>query len=120
MPQPAAVQVELFVRRVVCASQCDLPRNPRLHTQAGLVDDLVAAEQLLPAAEATMARLLSMPDAGRVIVKQRFREEFSSSWEAYPEQEVEGAWAMLSAPATVKALEATLARLSGKKGRAKL
>ena len=84
------------------------------------MDELVAAEQLLPAAEAAMGKLLSMPDAGRVIVKQRFREEFSLEWEAYPEQEVEGAWAMLSAPATVKALEATLARLSGKKGRAKL
>jgi hypothetical protein len=88
--------------------------------QAGLVDELVSTEQLLPAAEAAMGKLLALPDAGRVIVKQRFRDEFSSEWKAYPEQEVAGAWALLAAPGTVRALEATLARLSGKKGRAKL
>lgn len=87
--------------------------------QVGLVDQLVAGrEALMPAAEAAMAQLLGPPDAGRVIVKQRFREAFSREWEAYPAEEAPGAWAMLEAPATVKLLEATLARLSGKKGAA--
>ena len=85
------------------------------------MDELVATEQqLLPAAEAAMWKLLGVPDSGGIVVKQRFRDEFAREWEAYPEQEVEGAWALLAAPGTVRALEATLARLSGKKGRAKL
>lgn len=85
------------------------------------MDKLVpTSERLLPAAEAAMAELLKQPDSGRIIVKSRFRDEFSFEWEAYPEEEVAGAWAMLEAPATVKALEATLQRLSGKKAKAKL
>ncbi len=89
--------------------------------QVKLVDKLVpSSEQLLPAAVAAMAELLKQPDSGRMIVKSRFRDEFSHEWEAYPEQEVPGAWAMLAAPATVKALEATLQRLSGKKAKSKL
>lgn len=87
--------------------------------QVGLVDQLVAGrEQLMPAAEAAMGKLLGPPDTGRVIVKARFREGFSREWEAYPAEEAPGAWAMLAAPATVALLEATLARLSGKKGAA--
>lgn len=89
--------------------------------QVGLVDKLVpSSEQLLPAAEAAMAELLKQPDSGRMIVKSRFQDEFSHEWEAYPEQEVPGAWAMLEAPPTVAALEATLQRLSGKKAKSKL
>ena len=83
------------------------------------MDQLVGSrEALMPAAEAAMAQLLGPPDAGRVVVKQRFREAFSRDWEAYPAEEVSGAWAMLEAPATVQLLEATLRRLSGKKAAA--
>jgi hypothetical protein len=85
------------------------------------VDKLVlSSAELLPVAEAAMTGLLRQPDSGRMIVKSRFRDGFSAEWEAYPDQEVPGAWDMLAAPATVKALEATLARLSGKKAKAKL
>ena len=88
--------------------------------QVGLVDQVVSSDQLLPAAEAAMAQALKQPDSGRIIVKERFRGDFSREWEAYPTEEVPGAWEMLTATPTVKALEATLQRLSGKKGKAKL
>ena len=88
--------------------------------QVGLVDQLVSGDQLLLAAEAVMAQALKQPDSGRIIVKDRFRGDFSREWEAYPKKEVPGAWEMLTATPTVKALEATLQRLSGKKAKAKL
>jgi enoyl-CoA hydratase/carnithine racemase len=87
----------------------------------GLVDELVpTSAELMQAAEESMRSLLRQPDAGRVIVKSRFRQAFSEEWEAYPDEEVPGAWDMLVAPPTVKALEATLQRLSGKKAKSKL
>ncbi len=88
--------------------------------QVGLVDQLVSSDQLLLAAEAAMAQALKQPDSGRIVVKDRFRGDFSREWEAYPKKEVPGAWEMLTATPTVKALEATLQRLSGKKAKAKL
>ena len=88
--------------------------------QVGLVDRVVSSEQLMPAAEAAIVKALKQPDSGRVVVKERFRGDFSREWEAYPAKEVPGAWEMLAATPTVKALEATLQRLSGKKGKAKL
>lgn len=85
------------------------------------MDQLVpSSAELLPAAEAAMAELLKQPDSGRMIVKSRFRDSFSQEWEAYPDKEVPEAWEMLAAPATVRALEATLQRISGKKAKAKL
>ncbi len=85
------------------------------------MDKLVpSSEELLPAAEAAMAELLRQPDSGRMIVKSRFRDDFSHEWEAYPEQEWPEAWELLASPLTVKSLEATLQRLSGKKTKSKL
>ncbi len=88
--------------------------------QVGLVDQLVSSDQLMPAAEAAMLKALGQPDSGRIVVKDRFRGDFSREWEAYPAKEVPGAWEMLTATPTVRALEATLQRLKGKKGKAKL
>ncbi|BDA42694.1 Enoyl-CoA delta isomerase 1, mitochondrial [Coccomyxa sp. Obi] len=94
---------------------------PKEAAAVGLVDKLVpSSEELLPAAEAAMVELLKQPDSGRTIVKSRFRDEFSLEWEAYPEQEWPGAWELLASPLTVKSLEATLQRLSGKKTKSKL
>lgn len=84
------------------------------------MDQIVSGEQLMPAAEAAVIKALEQPDSGRVVVKERFRGDFSREWEAYPAKEVPGAWEMLAATPTVKALEATLQRLRGKKGEAKL
>ena len=99
--------------------ECVVARST-LCLQVGLVDEVVSSEQLMPAAEAAMIKALKQPDSGRIVVKERFREDFSKDWEAYPREEVPGAWEMLAATPTIKALEATLQRLSGKKGRAKL
>ena len=90
------------------------------HVQVGLVDQVVPSDQLMPAAEAAMLQALKQPDLGRMVVKLRFRESFAREWEQYPDSEVAESWDILSAAPTVKALEATLQRLSGKKGRAKL
>ena len=91
-----------------------------LRVQVGLIDQVVPSDQLMPAAEAAMLQTLKQPDSGRMVVKLRFREAFAREWEAYPDSEVAESWDILSATPTVKALEATLQRLSGKKGRAKL
>ena len=100
--------------------RCEFLKAAFCALQVGLIDQLVPSDELLPAAEAAMAQALKQPDSGRIIVKERFREDFSREWEAYPDREVPGAWEMLAATPTVKALEATLQRLSGKKNKAKL
>ena len=103
----------------MCAACSTIVRS-ELDLQVGLVDQVVSSDQLMPAAEAAMSKALEQPDSGRTVVKERFRGDFSREWEAYPAQEVPGAWEMLTAKPTVKALEATLQRLSGKKGKSKL
>lgn len=45
----------------------------------------------------------------------QMRLDFTEEWEAYPKQEAEGAWIMLTQPAVVKALEGVFKRLAAKK-----
>ena len=98
---------------MLCHTHC-------MRVQVGLIDQVVPSDQLMPAVEAAMLQALKQPDSGRMVVKLRFRESFAREWEQYPDSEVAESWDILSAAPTVKALEATLQRLSGKKGRAKL
>lgn len=84
--------------------------------QIGLVDRLVAREELLNAATEELGKMLKAFDIGRQPTKRSLREEFSHQWADFSRPEAEGGWKLLSHPKTVQVLEGVLQRLSkGKK-----
>ncbi|KAK9816888.1 hypothetical protein WJX72_006737 [[Myrmecia] bisecta] len=94
--------------------------SPQQAKQVGLVNEVTSKENLLPAAEAAMQQMLRSPDGGRQITKENMRGAFAREWEAYCGGEAAGAWKQLCNPATVKALAATMQRLSKKGAKPKL
>jgi 3,2-trans-enoyl-CoA isomerase len=83
----------------------------------GLVDALVSADQLLPAAEDALIKMLSVPfDSARQATKNHLRGTFSKKWEEFCVSEAEFGWKLISHPKTVAAIEGVLTKLSkGKK-----
>ena len=79
----------------------------------GLLHSLVPKADLIPAAEKALGAYLKHPDAGRIITKQSARGEFAERWQAFCQQEAQGAWELLSSPPITAALGAVLAQLSG-------
>jgi Delta3-Delta2-enoyl-CoA isomerase len=86
----------------------------------GLLDEVVPAAALMPAATRAMENFLKTPDGARHATKVNVRGEFSAAWEAYIEEEASGGWAMLSTPEVEATLGKVIERLSGNKRRAKL
>jgi hypothetical protein len=82
---------------------------------------VVSKEDLAKTADAVLREALKLPDAGRILTKQRLHGDFSLAWEAQAKAEAEFGWSMLSQESTVAALGAVLKRLqSGGKAKAKL
>ena len=81
----------------------------------GLVDDLVPKDQLIPAAEAVMLKLVMLPSAAVAASKQSLRGDFCAQWREYSKLEPRGAWRFLCQADTVRTLAAALQRLSGNK-----
>ena len=81
----------------------------------GLVDDLVPKDQLLPAAEAVMLKLVMLPGGAVAASKKSLRGEFGDAWLKFSKVEPKGAWQFLCQPETVRTLAAALQRLSGGK-----
>ena len=93
---------------------------PREAHALGLLDEVVPAAALIPAATRAMEGFLKTPDGARHTTKANVRGEFSAAWEAYIEEEANGGWAMLSTPEVEATLGKVIERLSGNKRRAKL
>lgn len=91
--------------------------TPQQALSVGMLDEVVPASGLLRGADDAMASMLKLPDVGRIATKQQLRGSFSAEWEAYLEQEAEGAFTQLQQPETVDALKAILQRLSGGRSR---
>lgn len=90
--------------------------TPQEALQIGLIDQVVAKEDLLKTAEAAMQKSLKAgPDAGRQATKMHLREKFSRDWEAYCIPEVDGAWEQLAQESTVKAMASVLENLANRK-----
>jgi len=92
--------------------------TPRDALAAGLVDVVVPGGDRaeLERVALSVARVaLRSPDGGRVATKLRERSRFARDWAEFAPGEALGAWEMLEAPSTVKALGAVIERLSGKK-----
>ncbi len=82
---------------------------------------VVSKEDLATTADSVLREALKLPDAGRVLTKERLHGDFSRAWEAQAQAEAEFGWRMLSQDSTVAALGAVLKRLqSGGKSKAKL
>ena len=82
---------------------------------------VVSKEELATTADAVLRQALKLPDAGRVLTKERLHGDFSRAWEAQAKAEAEFGWRMLSQESTIAALGAVLKRLqSGGKHKAKL
>lgn len=79
----------------------------------GMVDAVVSKDHLMTTAAAEMKRRLAFPDSGRVSTKNFLRRELADAWAAYSDEEAREGWKGLSAPPTVAALGAVLAKLSG-------
>ena len=60
-----------------------------------------------------MAGMLKLPDVGRVLTKQQGREDFVEAWRKFFPIEAEIGFTQLSAPSTVEAMRAVMARLGG-------
>jgi 3,2-trans-enoyl-CoA isomerase len=90
---------------------------PRAALAAGLADAVVPVDKLDAAAVAIAAAGLAFPDGARVEMKRRERRAFADAWTAFAPREADGAWAMLSAPATVAALKGVMDRLAAKKSK---
>uniref|UniRef100_A0A6B2LF29 Enoyl-CoA hydratase n=1 Tax=Arcella intermedia TaxID=1963864 RepID=A0A6B2LF29_9EUKA len=89
--------------------------TPREAKEVGLIDEVVAtAEDLLPTTEKVLKQLISLPAAGRIVVKSHLRSAFTEKWRASVPEETETNWMVLSSPSTVKALGSVLERLSSK------
>ena len=85
--------------------------EPQEAKALGMVDAVVSRDSLDATASATMAQLLKAPDPGRRATKASLRSEFAQAWADYCTKEVPGSWRLLTAPATIEALGAVLARL---------
>lgn len=93
--------------------------NPQDALKAGLVDQIVEAPLLLPAAEKLMSKLMALPQLARSSTKRNIRGDCAIAWEAFYATEAAGGWNMLIQPATLKTLSGALQRL-GKTVPAKL
>lgn len=79
---------------------------------------IVAQEdELIPAAEAHLERVLRFTDFGWQQTKAQFRAEFASEWHDYAEQEVDAAWKMLESQQVRGALEAYMKQLGSKRSK---
>ena len=67
--------------------------------------------------EAAMAKLLQLPDPGRIATKTILRQDLSRRWEKGWEAEVVPTVAMLKQPQVANVLGAVMQRMSGKKKR---
>ena len=85
-------------------------------SEISLGAQVVSKQDLATTADSVLREALKLPDAGRVLTKERLHGDFSRAWEAQAQAEAEFGWAMLSQDSTVAALGAVLKRLqsSGK------
>ena len=82
---------------------------------------MVSKEDLAGTVDTVLREALKLPDAGRILTKQRLHGDFSRAWEAQAKAEAELGWSMLSQESTIAALGAVLKRLqSSGKAKAKL
>lgn len=91
--------------------------SPPQALELGLLDAVVPKDRLLGAAEAAMAKLLQLPDPGRIATKTILRQDLSRRWEKGWEAEVAPTVAMLKQPQVANVLGAVMQRMSGKKKR---
>lgn len=94
--------------------------SPQEAKKLGMVDEIVDKEQLLPAAELLLSKVVKLPSSARAATKTSLREDFCKEWEAYYVEEHKGGWKFLNQQDTLKVLGATLQRLSGKGAPSKL
>merc|ERR1712166_1333077 len=84
----------------------------------GMVDQLVASrDELMPAAEAEMAKWIKLPPMGRIATKSELRGELAAAWRAGMDAEAAVVWNTISSKATSDFLGAVIAKLSGKKSK---
>lgn len=87
--------------------------SPQEALKLGLVDQVVAKDELAGAADRALRQALKLPDIGRQLTKERLHGDFSRAWEAQAAEEAKYGWQMLEGEATVAALGAVLKRLQG-------
>jgi len=84
----------------------------------GMVDQLVASrDELMPAAEAEMAKWIKLPPMGRIATKSELRGELAAAWRTGMDAEAAVVWNTISSKATSDFLGAVIAKLSGKKSK---
>ncbi|KAJ3073549.1 hypothetical protein HDU98_001289 [Podochytrium sp. JEL0797] len=89
--------------------------GPAEAKKIGLVDLLVPKDQLLSTAEAVVAKFLKIPSFGRSLTKQTARQALADKLgnREILKMQSEAGWGFLTAPPTLKAMKATLAKLQG-------
>lgn len=78
---------------------------------------MVSKEDLLKLSKEKMQQLLALPDSGRAATKAAFRDGFAKDWVAFSQTEPDWAWKSLSAPETIRVLDAYLSKLKSKKSK---
>jgi 3,2-trans-enoyl-CoA isomerase len=96
--------------------------GPEAALKLGLVDELVggsgaadAASRLLARAQEVVSRMVALPAGARAATKRHLRGDYAAAWLQYALTQEAGpqGYAQIEAPATVAAMGAALARLSG-------
>ena len=73
--------------------------------------------QLMPAAEAEMAKWIKLPPMGRIATKSELRSELAAAWRTGMDAEAAVVWNTISSKATSDFLGGVIAKLSGKKSK---